>query len=201
MTVTRAGTGIALGSSVNPAVTGQAVTFSARVAAVAPGAGTPTGTVTFKDGNVVLGTVAVGTGGAATFTTSFAAAGGHAITAVYSGDAHFVGSSQALTEQVNAPTRKRTTLALFASATPVVVGQPVMFTATVRDPSGAGTPTGTVTFFVGNTAVARVTLDANGQARIRGFFSVAGLFTIRAVYSGDVNFDVSSQSLTEQVTR
>ncbi len=40
----------------------------------------------------------------ATFTTSFAAAGGHAITAVYNGDPNFVGSSQSLTEQVNAAT-------------------------------------------------------------------------------------------------
>src|SRR5262249_50879686 len=80
----------------------QAVTFTATVAAVAPGAGTPTGTVTFKDGTVVLGTFAVGPDGTATFTTSFATAGGHVITAVYNGDANFAGSSQALTEQVNA---------------------------------------------------------------------------------------------------
>ena len=198
-TVNRAATTVALGSSVNPAATGQAVTFTATVAAVAPGGGTPTGTVTFRDGNVVLGTVAVGTGGTATFTTSFAAAGGHAITAVYSGDAAFVGSSQALTEQVNAPTHKATTTSLLASANPARVGQAVTFTATVRDPSGTGTPTGTVTFFVGNTVVARVTLDANGQARLRGSFSVAGRFTIRAVYSGDATFDASEQSLTEQI--
>ena len=83
-TVNRAATTVALASSVNPAVTGQAVTFTATVAAVAPGAGTPTGKVTFMDGNVILGTVAVGAGGTATFTTSFAAAGGHVITAVYS---------------------------------------------------------------------------------------------------------------------
>src|SRR4029077_19196979 len=109
---------------------------------------------------------------------------------------------QILTEQVNAaPTRKATTTALLASANPVVVGQTVTFTATVIDPSRIGKPTGTVTFFVGNTAVARVTLDANGQARLRGSFSIAGLFTIRAVYSGDVNFDASSQSLIEQVNR
>jgi hypothetical protein len=202
VTVNPAATTLTLGSSVNPAGTGQAVTFTARVAAVAPGAGTPTGTVTFQDGNVVLGTVAVGTGGTATFTTSFAATGGHPITAIYSGNATFVGSSQALTEQVNAaPTHKATTLALFASANSVVRGQPVAFTATVRDPSGTTTPTGTVTFFVGNTVVARATLDANGQARLRGSFSVAGLFTLRAVYSGDAIFDASSQSLTEQVNR
>ena len=97
-----------------------------QLTAVAPGAGTPTGTVTFQDGNVVLGTAAVGRDGTATFTTSFAATGGHTITAVYSGDAIFVGSSQALTEQVNAPTTPQvTTTALLASANPVLVGQAV----------------------------------------------------------------------------
>jgi hypothetical protein len=101
-TVNRASTTVALGSSVNPAVTGQAVTFTATVAVVAPGAGALTGTVTFRDGNVVLGTAAVGRDGTATFTTSFAAAGSHLIAAVYSGDPNFVDSAQRLTEQVNA---------------------------------------------------------------------------------------------------
>jgi hypothetical protein len=200
VTVNPAATTVTLGSSLNPDVTGQAVTFSATVAAVAPGAGTPTGTVTFKDGNVVLRTVAVGPGGTATFTTSFATAGGHAITASYSGDANFAGSSGALTEQVNAPTTTQaTTTALAASVNPATVRQTVTFTATVRGPAGSGTPTGTVTFFVGNTAVAAARLDAGGQSRLTGFFSVAGSFTIRAVYSGDGNFAGSSQSLTEQV--
>src|SRR5262249_44361987 len=102
-TVNRAATSVSLGSSVNPAAPGQSVTFTATVAVLAPGAGTPTGTVTFMDGNVVLRTVAVGAGAQATLTTSFAVAGGHTITAVYSGDAFFAGSSQTLTEQVNAP--------------------------------------------------------------------------------------------------
>jgi hypothetical protein len=200
-TVDRAATTVALRSSLNPAVTGQAVTITATVAAVAPGAGTPTGTVTFQDGTVVLGTVAVGPGGTATITTSFAAAGGHAITAVYGGDPDFVASRQALTEQVNATaTRKATTTTLSASASPARVRQAVIFTVTVRDLTGTGTPTGTVTFFVGNTAVATVTLDANGRASFARVFSRKGLFTIRAVYSGDANFDASSQSLTEQVS-
>ncbi len=208
-TVNPATTTVALGSSVNSAVTGQAVTFTATVAAVAPGSGTPlgvsgsvfTGTVTFTDGNVILGTVAVGFSGRATLTTSFAAAGGHAITAIYSGDGNFVGSSQALTEQLNAATtRKATTTGLVASANLVVVGQPVTFTATVRDPAGTAPPTGTVTFFIGNVAVATVRLDANGQARLTGSFSGRGKFTFRAVYNGDATFaSSSSQSLIEQV--
>lgn len=201
-TVNRAATRVGLVSSVNPAVTGQVVTFTATVGALAPGAGTPTGTFTFMDGNLVLGSAAVGRGGTATFTSSFAAAGGHVITAVYKGDANFGVSSQALTEQVNAPaTRKATTTALSASVNPAQVGQAVTFTATVRDTTGTATPTGTVTFFVGNTMVARVTLDANGKACLTGSFSSAGRFTIRAVYSGDANFDTSSQFFNEQVNR
>src|SRR5262245_40162418 len=100
VTVNRAATTVSLGSSANPAATGQAVTFTARVAAVAPGAGTPTGSVTFKDGAVILGTVAVRADGTAPLTTSFAATGGHAITAVYNGDPNFVGTSQTITEPV-----------------------------------------------------------------------------------------------------
>jgi hypothetical protein len=64
----------------------------------------PTGTITFKDGNTVLGTVAVGSGGIATFVTGFAATGGHSITAVYSGSGNFLGgTSAAVTETVVPP--------------------------------------------------------------------------------------------------
>src|SRR5262249_34867566 len=102
LTVNRAATTVALAPSVNPAVTGQSVTFTAPVSVLAPGTGLPIGTVTFMDGNVVLGTGTVNPfSGKATLTTSFAAAGGHTITASYSGDVNFAASSQAMTEQVN----------------------------------------------------------------------------------------------------
>ena len=81
------------------------------------------------------------------------------------------------------------------------MGQAVTFTATVLDPSGTGTPTGTVTFFVGNTVVARVTLECQRPGALHGRLLGAGQSTIRAVYSGDATFDASSQSLTEQVNR
>src|SRR5262249_58339867 len=122
VTVSPASTAVTLASSLNLALTGQAVTFTATVAAVAPGAGTPTGTVTFMDGGVILRTVAVGPGGTATFTTTFAAAGGHVITAVYNGDTNFAGSSQALTEQVNAPALQPTTTALSTSIPAALFG-------------------------------------------------------------------------------
>jgi len=204
LTVSRASTAVALGSSLNSAATGQSVTFTATVSALAPGDGAPTGTVTFKDGNVVVGTAQINPlSGKATLTTSFAATGGHTITATYSGDVNFEGSAQSLTEQVNAPAAPvapaATTTTLAASANPVRVGQAVRFTATISGPAGTVTPTGTVTFYVGTTVVARATLDANGQAHFTRSFSLRGLRTVRAVYSGDAHFAASSQSMTEQV--
>src|SRR5262249_23700043 len=98
--------------------------------------------------------------------------------------------------------RAASTVALGSSVNPAVTGQAVAFTATVAAVApGIGTPTGTITFFVGDTVVARVTLDANGRARFTSSFSRKGLFTIRAVYSGDAHFAASSQPLTEQVNR
>jgi hypothetical protein len=109
-TVNPASTTVALTSSANPAVTGQSVTFTATVAAVAPGAGTPTGMVTFKDGTVILATVAVGAGGTATFTTNFATTGNHVITAAYNGDGNFLAGSRTLTETVLPPTTAGATI-------------------------------------------------------------------------------------------
>jgi hypothetical protein len=102
-TVNRAATTTTLSPSANPAVGGQPVTFTATVTAVAPGAGTPTGTVTLLDGNTVLGTAALGADGRATFTTTFAAASSHALAAIYNGDGNFLGSAQTVVEQVRVP--------------------------------------------------------------------------------------------------
>src|SRR5262249_49194758 len=93
-------------------------------------------------------------------------------------------------------------IALASSVNRVVTGQAANFTATVAAAApGVGTPTGTVLFFVGNKVVARVALDANGQARITRSFSRTGLITIRAVYQGDAHFTASSQALTARVHR
>ncbi|MGO8753390.1 MAG: Ig-like domain-containing protein, partial [Thermoguttaceae bacterium] len=101
-TVNAASTTTMLISSLNPAPLGQSVTFTATVAAVSPGAGVPTGTVTFVDGSTTLGTGAL-TSGVATFTTSTLSVGSHTITASYPGDTNFIASndsSNPLTESI-----------------------------------------------------------------------------------------------------
>jgi hypothetical protein len=71
------------------------------VSAAAPGAGTPTGTVTFYDGVAPLGTGTL-SGGKATLSTKTLAVGSHSITVTYGGDANFLGSTSAvLTQTVN----------------------------------------------------------------------------------------------------
>ena len=79
-------------SATSPAV-GQTVTLTATIRAVNPGSGVPTGTVTFMDGNTVLGTATVNASGEASLSTSALSLGSHTITATYQGDASFQLSS------------------------------------------------------------------------------------------------------------
>jgi Big-like domain-containing protein len=95
-TVNKAGSSTALTSSANPVAQKKPVTFTATVTP-----STATGTVQFFNGSASLGTVTLN-GGKAAVTTSSLSVGTHSITAVYSGDATFAGStSPALSEQVS----------------------------------------------------------------------------------------------------
>ena len=194
-TSNQSATTAALSSSQNPNVFGLLVTFTATVSAAS---GTPTGTVTFKDGATTLGTGTLA-GGVATFATSTLAIGGHTITAVYGGDTNFTGStSPGLTQTVNQGVATTTT-AVNGAPNPSVFGQSVTFTATVS--AASGTPTGTVTFKDGATTLGTGTL-AGGVAS----FSIASLaiggHTITAVYGGSANFTGStSPGLTQTVNK
>jgi len=100
-TVNKAVTATGVSSLTNPSVFGQPVTLTAIVSAVAPGAGIPSGTVTFTDGVTVLGTATL-SNGTASFTTGALGVGSHSITASYGGSGNFLGSaSGTLTQVVN----------------------------------------------------------------------------------------------------
>jgi hypothetical protein len=95
LTITQALTTATIASSANPALPGADVTFTATVNAVAPGAGTPGGTVVFRIDGSVAGSGAL-SGGVATFTTSTLAVGSHTVVAEYAGSINFVGVTNAL---------------------------------------------------------------------------------------------------------
>lgn len=99
-TVNQASTTLALTSSRNPSTLNGSVTLTANLSVVAPGAGTPTGSITFQDGANLLATVPVSAGGQATFSSGSLAVGSHSLTASYVGDANFRSSSGSLTQQV-----------------------------------------------------------------------------------------------------
>jgi LPXTG-site transpeptidase (sortase) family protein len=87
-----------LTSSLNPSNQGDSVTFTATVAPAAA-----TGTVTFQDGGTTIpgGALIPLVGGVATFTTTALTGGAHTITAEYSGDATYAGSTGTLMQGVN----------------------------------------------------------------------------------------------------
>jgi hypothetical protein len=68
---------------------------------VAPGTGTPTGTVTFWDGAYTLRTVDLNGTAQAAYTISTLSVGSHSISAIYSGDGNFNASTGILLQIVN----------------------------------------------------------------------------------------------------
>jgi hypothetical protein len=198
VTIVAAPTVTSLSSNVNPSVYGQPVTFTAAVAAVSPGAGTPTGTVTFEDGNMVLDMVTL-VGGQATCTTAVLPAGTEPITAVYAGDADFLGSTSVVQlQQVNAD---GTTTTMTPSANPSTYGQQVTFTATVQaDSPGLGVPWGEVLFTDGAMPLGDVTL-VNGQASFTMASLLAGSHTIYAEYGGNSDYIGSAAEQNQTVNQ
>jgi len=191
--VNQATTAVGLTSSTNPSSFGQPVTFTATVAPQY--GGTATGTITFNDGNTSLATVAV-SANAATFSTRLAA-GGHSLTAVYSGDSNFSGSSSsAVAQNVSKAT---TTLTLGSSPNPSSVGQMVTFTAIALGQFGDAA-TGAVTFKKGTMTLGTATL-ISGNASLNTSTLGLGSTTVTAVYGGDTNFVGSTSNNVTQVVK
>ena len=92
-------------STPNPSLPGQPVSFTLTLGAVAPGAGTPTGTAQFRiDGTNVFGPLALG-GGVAGYSTTSLSHGLHIVGAEYAGDGNFIGTTNALAanQLINTP--------------------------------------------------------------------------------------------------
>lgn len=190
-------------SSANPSVVGQTVTYTAAVTATS---GTPTGDVEFYSGGTAISSctsqaLSGSSPDTATCALSYTSPAADAITAKYLGASHYATStSSALTQTVD---KASTTVGLTSGTNPSLSGNPVEFTATVAPVSpGAGSPTGTVTFYYGSTNLGSGTLS-NGMATYTttGSQLPAGTDSITASYSGDANFLTStSAALSQGVT-
>jgi hypothetical protein len=204
-TVNPATTTTAVISSASTSNPGQSVTFSVLVTPSTVGPFAASGTVTFQDGATVLATRPL-SAGMATFTTSTLSSGTHPITAVYSGDGSFSGSSGSVVQTVNLTNKVVTTTTVTSSSSASSLNQSVTFTARVNpNTSGAFTAMGTVTFREGTTVLATPALSTvDGTAAFTTSNLTGGSHMIIAEYSGDTNFNpssgLSSQTVTPQTT-
>jgi hypothetical protein len=185
-----------LAAAPNPVVAGQPVTLTATVSP-AP-TGVSLGTVSFYDGETLLGTGNVNSSGVAAFSLTTLPAGADSLTAVYSGNNGFATStSSAITEAVTALISTITTLS--AAPNPAIAEQSVTFTATVSPAPTGGSP-GTVSFYNGSTLLSTVTLNSSGLATFSASSLPSGALEITAVYSGNASSaGSSSTALTETV--
>ena len=190
-------TTVALGSSPNPSDYQQPVLLTATI--VAPGGGTPTGSVAFREGAATLGSGTV-SGGIATLSVSTLSPGPHSITATFTGSLLFAGSSATSMAILQVVGQVAPTVALASSVDPSAVGAPVTFTATVSPPAGLTTlPTGTVTFLEGEDVLGTAEL-VDGAAAYTTSTLAAGLHDIVARYEGDASYDsATSDALTQHV--
>ena len=100
VTVGKASLTQALTSSANPAAAGSSVTFTLTLGAVAPGAGTPTGSVNFRIDGSVAGSGTL-TAGIASYSTASLSHTTHTVVAEYAGDGNFLGTTNALAPDQN----------------------------------------------------------------------------------------------------
>ncbi|NYF91012.1 Ig-like domain repeat protein [Tunturiibacter empetritectus] len=168
-------------SSSNPSLSGTPVTFTTVVSS--SGGSPVTGSVTFRDGAVILGTSIVGASGTSTFTTNALSPGQHSIVATYSGDSvSQTSSSPVLVQTVQ---NSGTTTVLTTSGTPSIAGAPLTLTAQVTGKGAA--PAGPVSFEDGTTVIGTASVGVNGIATLTTSSLAAGQHILLAIYEGDSN--------------
>ncbi|HEX7652650.1 MAG TPA: Ig-like domain-containing protein, partial [Verrucomicrobiae bacterium] len=195
LTINPANTVIVGAVNPNPTNFGGNVHLAGQISVVAPGAGTPTGTISFLDDSNLLALVTV-TNGRADIDVANLSAGWHAIQIFYSGDDNFYGFTISTNVLINpAPTGT----GLGTSVNPSVVGQTVTLTANISVPApGYGTPAGVVNFYDGATALGSANLT-NGSATFDLNTLTLGQHLLTAVYAGAGNYSNSVSTVLTQV--
>ena len=187
------GTTTALSSSANPANYGQSVTLTAQV--TPSGSTTPTGTVTFKNGTMAIGTENLNGSGIATLTKTNLPVGSASLTASYNGDGlNGKSTSPVLTEVVQ---QAQVAMSLTSTPNPAPAGKLVRFTATFT--SNGGLPKGKVTFSYNGTALGSSGIGGTGEAIFSTSTLPAGSDVIAATYPASTDYSAATASLTQVV--
>lgn len=217
LTITKAASANTLTTSSTSITAGSSITLtSTLVGANATSVGNfgaaPTGTVGFYSGGTsgtLLGTASITatgtnssgytTGTATLSTTSLPSSGSStvdSITAVYSGDTNYTGStSNAVSVTVTGATGSLASLALsLPQAGPYSVSSLITINALVSAVSSGPTPTGSVSYTLNGATGSSATLSSGAAS-----FSIAGYkllkYPVAATYSGDTTYTSATQSL------
>jgi hypothetical protein len=180
----------------SPSRFGQAVNLTATVSP--GGAAVLGGTVQFFVDGVAVGGPRTVTAGVARLTWSAWTVAGHAVTAVFSGNANYLASGSApVSHRVN---RAATRTVVTSSGTPARAWSSVTFTITVTAVApGAGIVSGRVQFQVDGRNFGPALTVTNGQAvRITSLLG-AGTHRVRAIYLTSTNFSSSESTTFRQV--
>ncbi|AQA21568.1 hypothetical protein BTZ20_1575 [Rhodococcus sp. MTM3W5.2] len=153
------------------------------------------GTVQFKNGDLALGAPVNVVDGKAVLSHTFAAAGSHAISAVFSGAPGFLGSTSAV-QSVSVPVPDVVTSIVLTAPATADRGVVVEFSAVVSPtPNG-----GTVQFKDGSTPIGGPVNVVDGKAKLSHTFDSPGAHSISATYSGFAGFSgAGSQASTVTV--
>jgi hypothetical protein len=197
--VSKANTSTTVTLPTSTIVVGQSFNVSVSVAAISPGSGTPTGSVTVtatKTGSSsVQCTITSLSTGSGTCSIALSSSGTWIVTAVYSGDLNFNGSTGASDKNIglaSTTTSVTNTSSIFLLPQFVTVEYEVKVTS-----PGSGTPTGTVTVTAtldlpGNTDPVVTCSSSVSAGACQITLTQTGTWGIKAVYSGDSNFSGST---------
>ena len=184
-------TSVQLSSSAASIISGNGIVLTAVVAG---NGSVPTGSVSFLDGSVSLGSVSLNSAGQANLKLTDLSSGSHLITAQYGGDNADSGSiSAAVTETVSPAT---TAIALLSSSNPAVAGASLTLIANVT--SNGSLPVGSILLRDGSVVIGTALVGMTGSAQ----FTVSSLapqtHVLTAFFAGDADHLSSTSPVLNQ---
>lgn len=169
---------------------GQSFAIGAQITGVTTAGGALTGTVQFSVNGTNSGNpVTLNSNQQASFSVSEANAGQYTIGAVYSGAGNYATSTGQVVVSVGG---NPSTVTVTAATSAPIVGQSVVYSATVATVQGSPVPSGTIQFSINGAPQAAPQTLSGGAAQITYAAPAAGALVIGASYSGDANYQAGS---------
>jgi hypothetical protein len=138
--------------------------------------------------------------GTANFTLTRPAAGNHSVVIAYAQQTNYAAAGPITENFTVSPAAVNVSLTPSNWSTSASAG--ISFAATVNSSSaGAPNSNGSVEFLDGNTLLATVPVNSNGQASYSSTALAPGPHTITATYSGGVNYASGSSSVSITLTK